>query len=177
MACLQGVPCPRRPVLGWLRFGEFPGWWAATVATYCPSRVVEHPKSKSTKPRGHETPTIPLRHVYSLSRTFSFMKQMPLFFTSTILCVCDASRLFERLRNRICERIFTCKQELLSRILKLRQTVTNPRWAQLCANHHLNTTENMARLINSRKWPVVGCRCCYVEILLFIDVARQEHLT
>ena len=27
-----------------------PGWWAATVATYCPSRMVEHPKSKSTKP-------------------------------------------------------------------------------------------------------------------------------
>ena len=24
---------------------------AAAVATYCPSRVVEHPKSKSTKPR------------------------------------------------------------------------------------------------------------------------------
>ena len=27
-----------------------PGWWAATVATYCPDRMVEHPKSKSTKP-------------------------------------------------------------------------------------------------------------------------------
>ena len=27
-----------------------PGWWAATVATYCPNRMVEHPKSKSTKP-------------------------------------------------------------------------------------------------------------------------------
>ena len=24
------------------------GWWAATVATYCPSRTAEHPKSKST---------------------------------------------------------------------------------------------------------------------------------
>ena len=22
-----------------------PGWWAATIATYCPSRMVEHPKS------------------------------------------------------------------------------------------------------------------------------------
>ena len=38
--------------LGWidLDLGSSPGWWAATVATYCPSRVVEHPKSKSTKP-------------------------------------------------------------------------------------------------------------------------------
>ena len=27
-----------------------PGWWAATVATYCPSRMMEHPKSKSTAP-------------------------------------------------------------------------------------------------------------------------------
>ena len=25
-----------------------PGLWAATVAIYCPSRMVEHPKSKST---------------------------------------------------------------------------------------------------------------------------------
>ena len=31
--------------------GSSPGWWAATAATYCPSRVVEHPKSKSTQPR------------------------------------------------------------------------------------------------------------------------------
>ena len=48
----QGVPCPSGP--GWVDLG----WWAATVATYCQSRVVEHPKSKSTKPspRGHGTP-------------------------------------------------------------------------------------------------------------------------
>ena len=43
-----------------LDLGSSPGWWADTVATYCPSRVVEHPKSNSTKPslRGHihETP-------------------------------------------------------------------------------------------------------------------------
>ena len=26
------------------------GWWAATVASYCPSRMVEHPKSKATQP-------------------------------------------------------------------------------------------------------------------------------
>ena len=39
------------PGLGCLRFCEFPpGWWAATVSTYCPSRMVEHPKSKSTQP-------------------------------------------------------------------------------------------------------------------------------
>ena len=48
--------------LGWidLDLGKSPNWWAATVATYCPSRVVEHPKSKSTKAslRGHGTPCI-----------------------------------------------------------------------------------------------------------------------
>ena len=39
--------------LGWvdLDLGSSPGWWAATVATYFPSRMVEHPKSKSTQPR------------------------------------------------------------------------------------------------------------------------------
>ena len=39
--------------LGWvdLDLGSSPGRWAATVATYCPGRVVEHPKSKSTQPR------------------------------------------------------------------------------------------------------------------------------
>ena len=39
--------------LGWvdLDLGSSPGWWAATVATYCPGRVAEHPKSKSTQPR------------------------------------------------------------------------------------------------------------------------------
>ena len=34
-----------------LDLGSSPGWWAATVATYCPRRVVEHPKSKSAQPR------------------------------------------------------------------------------------------------------------------------------
>ena len=36
--------------LGWvdLDLGSSSGWWAATVATYCPSRMVEHPKFKST---------------------------------------------------------------------------------------------------------------------------------
>ena len=38
--------------LGWvdLDLGSSPGWWAASVATYCPSRMVEHPKSNSTQP-------------------------------------------------------------------------------------------------------------------------------
>ena len=38
--------------LGWvdLDLGSSPGWWAASVATYCPSRMVEHSKSKSTQP-------------------------------------------------------------------------------------------------------------------------------
>ena len=31
--------------------GTSPGWGAVTVATYCPSRMVEHPKSKSIQPR------------------------------------------------------------------------------------------------------------------------------
>ena len=37
-------------LLGWVDFdlGSSPGWWATTVDTYCPSRMVEHPKSKST---------------------------------------------------------------------------------------------------------------------------------
>ena len=39
--------------LGWvdLDLGSSIGWWAATVATYCPSRMVEHPKSKLTQQR------------------------------------------------------------------------------------------------------------------------------
>ena len=44
--------CPRSSDRVWLTwFWEFPGRWAATVATYCPSRLLEHSKSKSTKPR------------------------------------------------------------------------------------------------------------------------------
>ena len=39
--------------LGWvnLDLGSSPGWWAATVATYSPIRMVEHIKYKSTQPR------------------------------------------------------------------------------------------------------------------------------
>ena len=42
-----------------LDLGSSPGWWAATVATYCPSRMVEHSKSKSTQPNCQTTsPTL-----------------------------------------------------------------------------------------------------------------------
>ena len=34
-----------------LDFGSSPGWWSTIVAGYCPSRVVEHHKSKSTQTR------------------------------------------------------------------------------------------------------------------------------
>ena len=36
--------------LGWvdLEFGSSLGWWAGTIVTYCPSRMVEHLKYKST---------------------------------------------------------------------------------------------------------------------------------
>ena len=39
--------------LGWVDFdlGCSPGWWAATVAIFCPSRPGELPKSKSTQQR------------------------------------------------------------------------------------------------------------------------------
>ena len=45
-----------------LDFGSSLGWWAATVAIYCPSRMVEHLKSKSTQPsrRPPESPCSPL---------------------------------------------------------------------------------------------------------------------
>ena len=39
--------------------GSSPGWWAASVATYCPSRMEEHSKFKSTKPSCQTTsPTL-----------------------------------------------------------------------------------------------------------------------
>ena len=47
--------------LGWvdLDLGRSPSWWAATVATYCPSRMVEHSKSESTQPSCQTTsPTL-----------------------------------------------------------------------------------------------------------------------
>ena len=49
---VQSLPSPCIPWLGWHRFGEFP----RLVGRYCSylllsSRMVEHPKSKSTQPR------------------------------------------------------------------------------------------------------------------------------
>ena len=48
---VQGISPPGG--LGWvdLDLESSPGWWAGTIASYCPSRMVEHPKSKSTQPR------------------------------------------------------------------------------------------------------------------------------
>ena len=76
--------------LGWVDFDLWSstGWWDATVATYCPNRMVEHSKSKSTKPslRGHETPCIMgwRRHqsIHSLlTDTFgTFNKYIALFY-------------------------------------------------------------------------------------------------
>ena len=43
--------------LGWVDWDLrcSPGWWAATVATYCPCRMVEHLNSKSTQPNCETT--------------------------------------------------------------------------------------------------------------------------
>ena len=48
---VQGDSGGRIPRFVDLDLGSSPGCWAATVATYCPSRMVELPKYKSTKPR------------------------------------------------------------------------------------------------------------------------------
>ena len=48
---VQGDSGGRIPRFVDLDLGSSPGWWAATIATYCPSKMVEHPKSKSTQPR------------------------------------------------------------------------------------------------------------------------------
>ena len=52
---------------------------AATVATYCPSRMVEHPKSKSTQPR-FATRWVTL---YMMSAKFSDFPVLNLFFVCT----------------------------------------------------------------------------------------------
>ena len=46
-----GWPRRSRTGFGSLDMGSSPGWQAATVATYCPSRMTEYSKTKSTKPR------------------------------------------------------------------------------------------------------------------------------
>ena len=42
---VQGDPGGLAQGFADLDLGSSPGWWAATVATYCPSSMVEHPKS------------------------------------------------------------------------------------------------------------------------------------
>ena len=60
---LQGDSGGRVPRFVDLDLGSSPGWWAATVATYCPSRMVEHPKSKSTQPRYSTTRVTLYAHI------------------------------------------------------------------------------------------------------------------
>ena len=42
-----GWPGRSRTGFGWLDLGSSQGWWAASVATYCPIRIVEHSKTKN----------------------------------------------------------------------------------------------------------------------------------
>ena len=58
----SGGRVPRFVDLNWV---SSPGWWAATVAIYCPSRMVEHPKSKSTQPR-YSTTRVTLYYNYKI---------------------------------------------------------------------------------------------------------------
>ena len=63
--------------LGWadLDLGSSPGWWAAAVATYCPSRPGEHSKSKSTQPSCQTTsPTLYLNLIYNAIRKQAELK-------------------------------------------------------------------------------------------------------
>ena len=48
---LQGDPGGLGPGYVYLAFGSALGWWAATIATYCPSRMMEHAIPVSTQPR------------------------------------------------------------------------------------------------------------------------------
>ena len=55
--------------VGWVdsELGSSPGWWAATVATYCPSRMVEHSKSKSIPTQPYDQmphPVKPFQNLY-----------------------------------------------------------------------------------------------------------------
>ena len=66
--------------VGWVdsELGSSPDWWAATVATYCPSRMVEHPKSKSTLPNCRtRCPT--LYKTFMLWRNFLFKSLQTVF--------------------------------------------------------------------------------------------------
>ena len=48
LPCMVAIPMAH---LGWIDFdlGSFP-WWVASVATYCPSMMVELPKTQSIQP-------------------------------------------------------------------------------------------------------------------------------
>ena len=52
-SALSGISNDR----GWvdLDLGSFPSWWADTVATYCPSRMVEHTKIQVNKTQSTRT--------------------------------------------------------------------------------------------------------------------------
>ena len=67
--------------LGWVDL-EFPGWWAATVATYCPSRLGEHPKSKSTQPRYLER----RRTLFRVSNLLAHLEWVDLDFECSTVC-------------------------------------------------------------------------------------------
>ena len=62
--------------LGWvdLDLRSSPGWWADIVATLCPSRVVEHAKSRSTQPR-YSTTRVTLYSLSSLAKTPLIVEQ------------------------------------------------------------------------------------------------------
>ena len=49
-------------------------WWAASVATYCPSRMVEHPKCNSTQPS--HSPDVP-DCTESVKKIFSRIREWP----------------------------------------------------------------------------------------------------
>ena len=63
--------------LGWvdLDLGSSRGWWAATVSTYCPSRMVEHLNLTQPNQVAHLTPqTVPLI-ILILGSHFTLKKQ------------------------------------------------------------------------------------------------------
>ena len=75
-----------------LDFGSSLGWWAATIATYCPSRMMEHLKSISTKSRsetfwvtlygGEVLTLISLASVVVVTRMITAAKMRPIVITS-----------------------------------------------------------------------------------------------
>ena len=78
--------------LGWvdLDLGEFPRLVAATVATYCPSRMVEHSKSKSTAARPPAPPCNVITLLKNDCQNHSFVQTLGMH-TFTDGCVFLAS--------------------------------------------------------------------------------------